>query len=362
MILSWKDSGFSPFRYVWICFLMLRVEAPGGTCQICCTSGTAEFHISAIPCSFHTSSNFVAQLLDGSGFEIPSHSVESENTWTFILISVAAGLRWEPTEAWQSYRTFTCATPPCCDVTRFGRDDHCCCHPLFFKERLSCSHQHSMHQKILSRDRSLRQVRDKYDLGQPLQYVLRPSTTGSDPHMSARSVTPIPISFDALREDPVPLKGCALWNRRAFMVRIMACAKDKRWERVWSRDEQKTEQDEHAFDRNPDPPNTSRKYFPVMRLSTAGLEVAMSTSTSTRRARVSNVFRSGRGREWCHPPGALHFLQSAEYPHLIDASSTVTCLVHGQTDESQSVGCSLEPFCCGRVIETPDGLYKISYL
>ena len=37
---------------------------------------------------------------------------------------------------------------------------------------------------------------------------------------SATSATPIPISFDALSEDPIPLKGCVLWNRRAFIVRI----------------------------------------------------------------------------------------------------------------------------------------------
>ena len=43
------------------------------------------------PCSSHTSSNFVAQLLDGSGFETPTHNVESERTWTCILISFVAG-------------------------------------------------------------------------------------------------------------------------------------------------------------------------------------------------------------------------------------------------------------------------------
>ena len=36
--------------------------------------------------------NFVAQLLAGSGFEIPTHHVESEDTWAFILINSAAGL------------------------------------------------------------------------------------------------------------------------------------------------------------------------------------------------------------------------------------------------------------------------------
>ena len=57
------------------------------------------------------------------------------------------------------------------------------------------------------------------------------STTGSDPQISARSITPIPISFDALSADPIPLKRCVLWNRR----------------RVWSREEQHSERDSDAF-------------------------------------------------------------------------------------------------------------------
>ena len=41
-------------------------------------------------------------------------------------------------------------------------------------------------------------------------------------------MTPIPKSFYVLSADPIPLKGCDLWNHRAFMVRITASTKDKR--------------------------------------------------------------------------------------------------------------------------------------
>ena len=48
---------------------------------------------------------------------------------------------------------------------------------------------------------STRPVRDE-----PTTTEHTPSITGSDPQVSARSVTPIPLSFDALSEDPTPLK------------------------------------------------------------------------------------------------------------------------------------------------------------
>ena len=88
MILSSKDSGHCPFRYSWICLLMSAVEAPGNTCQMNNTSLAAKFSFSTNPCSFNTSSNFVAQFLDGSGFESPTHNVESENSWTVTSSSV----------------------------------------------------------------------------------------------------------------------------------------------------------------------------------------------------------------------------------------------------------------------------------
>ena len=46
-------------------------------------------------------------------------------------------------------------------------------------------------------------------------------------------------------------------------------------------------------------------------------------------------------------------------PHPSDAGSPATCKVHGHPAESQSNSCCLEQFCCGRVIEIPDGLYQI---
>ena len=41
----------------------------------------------------------------------------------------------------------------------------------------------------------------------------------------------------------------------------------------------------------------------------------------------------------------LNFLHVSETAHPTDAGSTVTCLVHGQAAESQSVGCRLEQSC-----------------
>ena len=49
----------------------------------------------------------------------------------------------------------------------------------------------------------------------------RDQRLGSDPQVGER-----PISFDALTEDPIPLKGRVLWKRRMFMVRTTASAKD----------------------------------------------------------------------------------------------------------------------------------------
>ena len=91
MILSSNDSGFCPVTYLPEYASRCRVEAHGNTCHLNCTSRAAKFNVSSNPLSFHTSFNFVAQLLDGSGFEIPTFNVESENTWTFILIGFAAG-------------------------------------------------------------------------------------------------------------------------------------------------------------------------------------------------------------------------------------------------------------------------------
>ena len=57
----------------------------------------------------------------------------------------------------------------------------------------------------------------------------------------------MPVSFDALSEDPIPLGGCGLWNRRAVMVRTKTSAKDRRTEWVWSCEEQNFERDSEAL-------------------------------------------------------------------------------------------------------------------
>ena len=70
-----------------------------------------------------------------------------------------------------------------------------------------------------------------------------------------------------------------------------------------------------------------------------------------------------RERKWCDQPRFLHFLQSSETPHSLDTGSFVTCLVHGHLALStKSVGCRREQHCCGRVIEVPDFLFRISCL
>ena len=49
MIPSSKGSGFRPFRKARICFFILRVEAPGYTCQTNWTSRAAKFNCSSHP-------------------------------------------------------------------------------------------------------------------------------------------------------------------------------------------------------------------------------------------------------------------------------------------------------------------------
>ena len=61
MFLSSKGSRICPFKHLRMYFLMSGVEAPGNTCQMNCTSRATKFNCSKNPCSFHTSSNFVAQ-------------------------------------------------------------------------------------------------------------------------------------------------------------------------------------------------------------------------------------------------------------------------------------------------------------
>ena len=93
------DMKYDPiFNGFWIspvqiCLNMLLVVESGNTWWYVPNElhfSGCQTRFSANPCSFHRPSSFVAQVLDGFGFEIPTHSVESGNTWTFILINYAA--------------------------------------------------------------------------------------------------------------------------------------------------------------------------------------------------------------------------------------------------------------------------------
>ena len=55
-------------------------------------------------------------------------------------------------------------------------------------------------------------------------------------------------------------------------------------------------------------------------------------------------------------------MQSAEKVYLIDAGSTVTCFVHGQAADSESVVSRLDHFFCAKVLKIPDLLHKIPAL
>ena len=79
-------------------------------------------------------------------------------------------------------------------------------------------------------------------------------------------------------------------------------------------------------------------------------------NTSARCASVTSLSRSGRGGE------SQTFCRVFTTPHLFDVGTTVTCLVHGEAAESQSVGGCFEQFCCGKVIEKTDDLHQISIL
>ena len=56
-----------------------------------CTSQAANSSFRQIRARSIPHPHLLPQLLDGSGFEFPTHNVESENTWTVILINSAAG-------------------------------------------------------------------------------------------------------------------------------------------------------------------------------------------------------------------------------------------------------------------------------
>ena len=115
----------------------------------------------------------------------------------------------------------------CCHVTRFGRDCDCASDVIIFTEN-DCRVSPTTHRKA-----------------GPTTAVYPASITGSG--IGVRSVTPMQISFDASRKNPIPLKGCVLWNRRAFMVRTMASAKDKWRGRTWSREDKNFEREALPF-------------------------------------------------------------------------------------------------------------------
>ena len=91
------------------------------------------------------------------------------------LVCEAKHLSRQRLDTRADHRTLTCATQPCYDVTRFGRDDECagCCHPSFKRMTIVCR-QRGIRRKICPRDQSLRQVRER-ELSQPLQHKLCPS-------------------------------------------------------------------------------------------------------------------------------------------------------------------------------------------
>ena len=86
MILTSKDSGVCPLRDSWICFLVCMVEAPD------------ESHSSGCQMQCFDKSMFVPYILQfccaAYWMDLDlrlQHNVESENAWTVILISFAAG-------------------------------------------------------------------------------------------------------------------------------------------------------------------------------------------------------------------------------------------------------------------------------
>ena len=93
-ILSSKRFWILP---VQIPFLMSKVEALDNTCQMNCTAWVAKFNFSTNPCSLHTSSTFVAQLLDESVFETPN-TIENLGTrelssWSIKLLGRTVSMR-----------------------------------------------------------------------------------------------------------------------------------------------------------------------------------------------------------------------------------------------------------------------------
>ena len=138
------------------------------------------------------------------------------------------------------------------------------------------------------------------------------------------------VSFDALSEDPSPLKRGVLLNRRPFMVRVMASAK---------------------INGEGGCGHVKNNILSVMR-QPSDEHVLVQT----------RHFDSLQIKERVTPTSFWDSLQSAERVYSMDAGSTVTCVPHGETTESRSVGCQQDHFFCGRVVSTPVLLYNIPAL
>ena len=120
------------------------------------------------------------------------------------------------------------------------------CVHFMSKERLLCSRQHSMNQKIRLRDWSLRQVRDEHDL-EPSPAERAPSTTGLDPQVMVTSETHFNNLLTRLSEYPIPTQRMCSLETACVHGETMASARDKRRGRVLSREDENIERDAEAF-------------------------------------------------------------------------------------------------------------------
>ena len=86
------------------------VEAPGSTCQMNCTSRGCQIQFFDKSVFDPNVLQFCCSiLLDGCGCESQTHNVESENTWTFILVNFAAGYHrnvFQSCRNWALYASF----------------------------------------------------------------------------------------------------------------------------------------------------------------------------------------------------------------------------------------------------------------
>ena len=109
-------------------------------------------------------------------------------------------------------------------MTRHERDDECaaCCQHFFRRGRLSCVDNIAY---LSSRSGPASSTQEQ---AEPTTEVYTASITCSDSQQAQGQQHPYQYHFDVLSEESIPLKGCVLWNLRAFMMRRMASEKDKR--------------------------------------------------------------------------------------------------------------------------------------